>query len=220
MTSAARLTGAGGRSFEERRRAWRSRLDAAKQGVAVGSGCTAACLRQPSHQADHQKSGASSATGHRGVTFSVPILSASRRSSAAASPSPSPKPSPPKSAPLGAHTPSCSAFEAHEVPPEWRGCAGAECPIDFAALTDADLHRFLRQAGCDAAADAAGAPLAGPALVLAAREARGAWEVARVATACCTPEEVLRLSSGRGGDAAALRAAFKKVAVHVHPVSA
>lgn len=144
-------------------------------------------------------------------TVPVPASRGSRASSTQTTPSGSPK----KSTPLAT-----AALEGEkEGSPSagrgvWAGYTAAAPPQDFSALSDADLRLFLAQAGM---APAGEVPESHEELVAAARAARGAWEVARVVVGCTAPEDVLRVSKDACGDMGALRAAWKRVALVLHP---
>jgi hypothetical protein len=190
-------------TFEHRRHEWRARLEAALARAAARA-------ERPGEPEGAQPLPHPLRFPH-GITFSLPVSPAtSRGGSPGSTPAVSPKPTP---------TPGEAAWwspsaHAHDVPPIWRGCAAAEAPADFDALSDGDLERFLHQAGCSAAAGGGRA-----ALVAAAQAARPAWEVERIAAACTLPEEVLRLKPHEHTGPDALRAAWKRVAMRVHPVS-
>ena len=54
-------------------------------------------------------------------------------------------------------------------------------------------------------------------LVEIACTARAAWEVERIIVGCALPEDILRVPRGSRTDLTVLKAAWKKLAFHVHP---
>lgn len=141
--------------------------------------------------------------------YTVPVPRGSRASSAQTTPSGSPK----RPTPLGSADIVDSDKEGSPGGRRaWAGHAAATSPTDFAALGDGELRAFLAQAGavCEG-------PLDHDELAAAARAARAAWEVRRVVVGCAAPEDVLRVPREARGDMAALRAAWKRLALVLHP---
>ncbi|EFN53351.1 hypothetical protein CHLNCDRAFT_137085 [Chlorella variabilis] len=186
--------------FQERRQAWRQRIEAikAKQASRAAAGGSS--------------DGAAAAAGGTRVYskhIAIPIPIGGRAGgSAGATPQGSPARREPLLDAIAASLPQL------EAPPVWQGFQTSEAPADMAAATDEQLQRFLHQAGW--AQEAVWSLADREALVLAARVSRGAWEVERVIVACVWPEEVLRVPR-KCGDPSALRAAYRRVSMAVHP---
>lgn len=102
-------------------------------------------------------------------------------------------------------------LDAHPVPLVWQGFQSWMPPQHLDTLTTDELRRFLQQAGRPADQTAGR-----EALLTAAHTARSAWEVERIVVGCGMPEDVLRVARGCV-DPVALKAAWRKVAMAVHP---
>ena len=111
----------------------------------------------------------------------------------------------------------------------WSGCAADYAPTDFNALSIDQLLCFLKQANANLDGDGSTtAPvptrISTPTrtkeeLVELAKRYRSAWEVERIVVGCTRPEDILRVppSPSAQYDVTTLRAAFKKVAMTIHP---
>lgn len=219
------------RSYQERRKLWRDRLEQAKAKAekriaAVVAGAVSAG-GEPLQWAGVQLGGQPGTKRPFSRHVNIP-RAANRPGSSHTTPSGSPRKGgtfqaqPPSEAGPKRHGPRPKAG-SHSPPTEflqtphiWQGFEMAEAPSDFGACSEEDLVRFLRQAGRSPSSSSyGGRPLAGGELVSAAREARNAWEVERIMVACQWPQEVLRVT--REAEHAALKAAYRRVSMQVHP---
>jgi hypothetical protein len=182
------------KDYAERRKAWRARLEAT---MAAPRLYTATVPVPPSARA----------TG-------------SRAASVQSTPSGSPKP--PYSLLEGKDT---DTSDHPTVPAVWVGHSSDHAPQDFSILDDDALRRFLQQAG------SMSPPKSSPTtpsllsieamsheeLVATARSVKGAWEVERVVVGCSLPEQILRVKKSECTDPVLLKAAWKKLALQIHP---
>jgi hypothetical protein len=191
------------KDYAERRKAWRARLEA-----------TMAAPRL--------------------YTATVPVPTSARSAGGSRGPSvqstPSGSPKPPQS-PIGKMADDAAAAtkdgqhpnQHPAVPAVWAGHSSDQPPRDFSALDDDALRRFLQQAGSSPPlSPGATGPLSIAAmnheeLVATARSSRAAWEVERIVVGCSLPEQILRVQKSDCTDLVMLKAAWKRLALSVHP---
>lgn len=182
------------KDYEERRKAWRSRLEAAMAAPRV---YTVPALPPRS-----------TTTGTAGTAGKGPSIYV--QSPVSGSPRPSLGPGDDH-----VNLPGLPYHASHAVPALWEGHSAESAPHDFASLSDSALLLFLQQAGVLLSPNESDT-MSHERLVEIAAASRAAWEVERIIVGCSIPEDILRVPRGCT-DLAALKAAWKKLAFHVHP---